>query len=213
MSMFDRISISMIFKKHLDTLYNYARFKKTKKKSISRNDIVVFLLIPAIPSVLLLLGGVTITESYLSIILTCLSIFAGLLFGLLPLIFTVTKDMNKDFVTQKAAIPQNTLKPDSFTRIENQLRISIELFSNISFAISISIISIISCLLTRCKPAWIIAYLQRYNYKLFKTIWLTTTNFASYFTLILFVLTLLMILKRFFLLYRSQIDNLPEELK
>jgi len=115
--MFSKINVSSIVVDHFLTLKNY----KTGK--IHMPDLFLFFAIPLFLSIALVYFKVQIGKDFANIILTCFSIFAGLLFNLLLLVF--------DIADKPSASQQD---------IRDVLR---ELYINISFCILISICTII----------------------------------------------------------------------
>lgn len=208
MKFLNRISLSEIIKSHCSTFYDDAYLRIEGKKRIPLGDKIIFIVIPIIIAIILLTSEFFITETYLNIILTCLSIFAGLLFGLLSLVFELTKNIKKEVEIIKI----NPIVGDTlFKKLaheELKYRISKELFVNIGFAIIVSILTIICAILTRLYPKQIVFWLSHFEcYQFIKTIYLISSNFLAYYLLMLFVLTIMMILKRFFLLFDSETKN------
>ena len=205
MSLFDRISLMPLIKRHLETFYDSAYFILHKKKRIPYEDKIIFLVFPALFSSLMVSLGLFITGEYLTIILTCLSLFAGLLFGLLSIVFQLTKNLkdNLEFLVK------NPIKDDILSKkLEIEIfkyQISKELFVNIGFAILTSIITIITAIFTTLKLG--IAhkiFADKFFFCILKTTYLVVFNFLVYFFTLLFILTLFMIPKRFYLLFESE---------
>jgi len=122
--MLNKINISEIIENHIATLKN----DNTKKTGI--DDYFTFLIIPIILTSILLYFKVVLSDEALNIVITTLSIFVGLLFNVIVLIFDI-------------------IKRDSTKKIKNVvLR---ELLANISFTILISIVAIIFTVLTFIK--------------------------------------------------------------
>lgn len=197
MKLFDRINISKIFIKHIDTLYDYGIYKATGKKKIPASDMLTFLILPAVFSIILYISGIKVTEDYVNIMITALSIFVGLLFGLLTMVFDLAKREKEIREEQKEKYQH-----------EDRYQLTQELFINTAFSIALSIMAIITLLLTQLRPEPVIAYLQQYCwYPCLKTAWLLVFNITAFFLVIEFLATLLMILKRFFLLYLDQFSK------
>ena len=205
--MFDRISVRLLVSRHIDTLYDDAYYKLEGIKRIPLADKFLFIGVPAIVALFMIMMGLFINENYLSIILTCLSIFAGLLFGLLPLVFELTAQIKSKLNSIiKDPIIEDTLQRTK-TREETKYKIAKELFVNICFAILMSLIAILLALFTRLRPAFLIeTFRDEKYYCLVKYLILTISNFAVYFISTVFLLTILMILKRFYLLFDSEIS-------
>src|SRR5687768_11008455 len=92
---FDRVNVSTIYKNHLTTFYHYEKQQFYGKKEIPVSDKILFGLLPLILSVLLCLSGLKFNQEYVNIILTCLSIFIGLLFGLLTMVYSQIQENQK----------------------------------------------------------------------------------------------------------------------
>ncbi len=197
MKLINRINIYRIFVKHFDTLYDYGKLKVTGKKVRSFSDYFVFLISPILIAIGLFFIGIRITEDYVNILITSLSIFVGLLFSLLTLIF----DLGKKEKENKIQLGDKYTEEHKFILIK-------EIFVNISFAIAISIISILFLLSTQFHPSLLVNYLRKYEFfHYLKMCYISITTIISFFLIIEFVLVLLMILKRFFLIYSKQFDE------
>jgi len=109
-----KLSISRIVLDHYKTFYDY----RTKKTSI--NDYIVQVALPIIMGVGVgFFLKVNIDDGFANIIITSLSIFAGLLLNLLILIYTVSRSTKDDEVKAK---------------------LFLELIANISYGILVAII-------------------------------------------------------------------------
>ena len=86
---FDRVNIGSILSNHLTTFYHYEKFQFYGKKEIPSSDKFLFGILPIILSALFCWGGLKFKNDYVNIILTCLSIFIGLLFGLLTMVYSL----------------------------------------------------------------------------------------------------------------------------
>jgi hypothetical protein len=100
--MFSKIDIFSIVVDHFATLKNY----KTGK--IYLPDLLVFFIVPLLLSILLVHFKVQVGKDFANAVLTCFSIFAGLLFNLLLLIF--------DIADKQSASRQDGVHP-SFARL------------------------------------------------------------------------------------------------
>lgn len=202
MRLFDKINTQLIFKKHIQTFYNYGEANSTGVRNSTTNDQVAFIYFPIIASILIFTAGIRINNDYINIAITSLSIFVGLLFNLLILIFDLAKKQKQimnDLRSREEIIPQ--IESAKYLLIK-------EVFINISFSIALSIISIIAVLLPCIKPKFLINYLQHYEgYWIIKLAYLAITNCLAFFLIIEFLFVLLMILKRFFLIFNSEINN------
>lgn len=198
MKLFDRIDISQIFIKHFATLYDHRALTLHGKRRMSFEDIFTFLLFPLFTSlILVILFDLFINDNYLNIIITSLSIFVGLLFGFLTLVYDIVKT-ERVVVLQKDVTHEQKIK----------FRLVKELFINIAFAIALSILSIFATLLTRFSPKIITALLKELDWYMYiKKGYQYTTNVLAIFLIILFIATLLMILKRFFIIFINEFNN------
>lgn len=195
MKIFDRINIIQIFRSHLNTLYDYGALNWNGQRKIPIADKITFAISPLVFSLILVLLELRIDNEYLSIIITSLSIFIGLLFSLLTLVFDMVKSSSN---------LENEI--DHKKKVKNTL--TQELFINIAFAIALSLVSIVAVFLTRFRPAPIIDLLKNLSYyEYIKEIYIFSTNLFAIYLLILFLFTLLMILKRFYILFLSQFKN------
>lgn len=245
MPLFNRISFASVIGKHFDTLYDAREGNVVGERKVSLSDCIIFIILPLILGISLVWFKVFISENYVNILLTLLSIFAGLLFGLLPLVFQQGKELRKELKDDIGEIEKSIetisniedyklaleaqcslfvashvenvkkckdsinslndmiafLKSKShFFSTEPQLvkikaKINEELFRNICFAILTAIFSIIAILSTQINFS---ASLKGWDlFFTFKSV----INFVSFFLLSVFITTLLMILKRFSLLY------------
>jgi hypothetical protein len=167
----DKINIGVIVKKHLKTLVN----ANTDKAGTS--DIITFLIFPIIVSIVLSYLHVELSDTVINIIIVSLSIFVGLLFNLIILIFDIVKGNTKN-------------------KIKNE--ILEQLLVNIAFTVLLSIVAIVFTLFT---------FVQHHMY-----IKLVFTGIV-YFMLTLFLATILMILKRMYILFENEIKDITNEKK
>ncbi len=169
--MLEKINIWCIIKDHLSTLKNDNSDKPEFK------DYILFLIIPYIIPLVLLCGfDLFLSDSLINILITILAIFVGLLLNVMVVIFDIIKKNEK------------TVK----------LRLIKETYSNISFAILLSIITIIPL---------IVCYLPNTSNKLSIKITLMISNGLSYYFLVLFFITLLMIVRRIHVILTDEISN------
>jgi hypothetical protein len=191
---FDRVNISKIFVRHFKTLYDYGELTWNGKNKMPLSDIFIFLIFPSILALVFVVLNIRINDFYVNLIITSFAIFIGLLFSFLTLVYQI---VNKTKEQQIGAGTDQKLKA--------KFQLVKELFVNIAFAIALSLLCIISILLTRLNPAKIIHYLKNFEwYNTIKLVYLDITNFLSYFLIVEFVLVLMMILKRFFLVFDTE---------
>lgn len=196
-NIFDRIEMSSILSQHLTTFYHYEKKQFYNKTEIPFSDKIVFFVIPVLFSVFLCFIGLRFNKDYVNITLTCLSIFTGLLFSLLTLVLGLIQG-NQKIKIDEVAVEE---KKKTIARIE----LTNHLFINIGFSIILSILAIILVLTTQLYPIKVISYINTWKYYgIFKELYFYLTNGIAYFLIIEFLLTLLMIVKRFTVLFLSQ---------
>jgi hypothetical protein len=208
MKIIGRLGISVIFKRHFQTFYNYGLYEWTGKKKVPIPDVLTFLVLPFVISILLVWFDNAIMKSISSLIVTCLSIFIGLLFNLLILIFDLSKretDKIKNIEQQKddTEDKQLTLKAE-----RTALELIKELFVNIAYAIALSILCVIIILLGKFRPTLMLVILKKTNwFGVIRHYTLLSLDTLTIFFLIQFLLTLLMILNRFFIIFNKQVEK------
>lgn len=197
-NIFDRINIWKIFKEHKDTMYDYAKYKKENIKVIPISDKFLFFYLPLIFSILLvILLNLKINSEYLNVIITSLSIFVGLLFSLLTLVF--------DLIKKEKVL---ALNKDSTEHTKNKYQLLKEMFTNISFAISLSIFTIVISLTTQIKSDVLSNWFSDIKYFNFITCFINKClNIFAISFVLMFILTLLMILKRFYIVFKTEINQ------
>ncbi len=197
MKLVDRININKILAKHFATLYDHGKFKTTGKKVMPISDWIVFLVLPVSIATLLYYIGIRITEGYINILMTSLSIFVGLLFSLLTLIFDLGKK-EKEYKYEEGV---NYKQEQKYILIK-------ELFINTSFSIALSIVAILSLLSTQFDPTLLTSIWRNTAYYGNINKWYSIITTIISITLIVeFVLVLFMILKRFFLIFLDEFGD------
>ncbi len=158
--MFEKINVSGIVRDHVRTLKDYAANR------VSAGDILLFFVLPALVSLLMVLVlHFSLDGAAINVLITSLSVFSALLFNLLILIYDLLRK-------ERAA------KPHSALRIQFLDQIS----ANISFSILVAVLAIALVLLLFIKVEF--------------PPWTAALNLAINFLVINFILTLLMVLKR-----------------
>lgn len=165
---FDKINCWKIVTSHVATLRN----ANTKKADVG--DYFTFLVVPLMAATALIVWSVPLKNDAINIIITTLSIFVGLMFNIIVLIFDI-------------------VKRDAHQRVKNE--VLKQLLANISFEILISVFAILLTLLT---------FFDNGRVKKIAT-------FGTYFLLAVFLLTLLMILKRMYNVFKNEIDELERQ--
>jgi hypothetical protein len=211
MNVFDRINIAPIIKLHLESFYDYRERETNGYTKVPFSDKFIFLIFPASLSLLLTIMNLKLNLEYFNVIVTSLSIFTGLLFSLLTLIFeSVKKEKENTKHLQKERDASSVEEQISFIKPiriqEKKLKFTVELFQNIAFTIALSLITIVAALITQLKlPKYLLTFLKKWEHYLYwKLVFFEITNFVAFFLIIQFVLALLMILKRFFLLFLTE---------
>jgi len=156
--MASKISIAGIIWDHCGTLRN------NNTGRLSWGDIVLFILFPLVLGVSLYCYGVVLTDLLSSILATALSLFAGLLFNLLLLVYDLLSK-------EEASAKPNNVRQDLLDEVSK----------NISFCILISLLVIILLTLNSFK---------------INAVWSSVISAVAFWLSTIFVLTLLMILKR-----------------
>lgn len=146
-------------------------FRNIKKGRVDYLALTFMLLLPAIISTILVFDNIADIRSHISDLLTFVSITGGFLFNLLALIHVVIEKVNS---TESGNIVKK--------------KYAKEIHSNISFGILVAIISTIVLIL----------YSFPTPFKGIELLSVNTSQWFIYFTLLVFTLNLLLILKRIF---------------
>ena len=167
--MLSKINIGRIVRDHLATLQDDATGRRMK------SDYLVFFGLPIVVAFFLaFVLNLSVNQGAVGILVTSLSIFAALLFNLLLLIYDVVSKVEQG---------SRKLKERYLSQV----------YSNISFAILVSIVSIIVLL---------VAY-----FDLDGSCFALATSFVVYYLVTLFLLTLFMILKRVHILLSREFED------
>jgi len=199
-SLFDRVDVSGLWSYHLSTFYHYEKLQFYNKKEIPFPDKLLFGVAPILLGIALCWSGLSFTKDYVNIVLTCLSIFIGLLFGLLTMVYSLVQENDKiDF---KNVVVEDSKKVRAITDLTKHL------FINIAFSIVLSVLALIFVLLTQLYPPKLISLLKELKYYFeIKSIYVYLTNGLSYILLIEFILVIMMIVRRFTVLFFNQFEN------
>lgn len=173
---FDKINIASIIEGHFNTLVD----EKTKKLDFF--DVLIFIMLPFGFS-LFLTFFFTEIEPLQNILITSLTIFTGLLFNLLVLMYDIIKRRDDKYRVLLDESEQNETfnKKNELIELKISGRFLEQLFNNISYSVLISIFAIASLVL---------------SYLTSNLIADTILRFLIFFFSINFFLTLLMVLKR-----------------
>ncbi|MBE7691298.1 MULTISPECIES: hypothetical protein [Tenacibaculum] len=171
--MLERINILSIIIDHFKTL------KSLNQKSnwVNGKDLLLFVGLPLTLAILLTYKGYTFKDQ-LGNLITAISIFGGFLFNLLAIIYSQLDNIEKDANNENSDLKKKFVK---------------EIHSNISFCIVLSIFIVMTLLLTTIEiPEFL------YDWLIKKII-----VGLNYFLMSLFLLTLIMILNRVYILLKK----------
>lgn len=166
--MFTKIDLTKVILDHLETL-------RDMRGKIVLSDIFVFFGIPVLVAAVIWFSNVTFEDGFVNLLVTSLSIFAALLFNLLLLIYDIIR------------------KPEVGRKIKTKFLK--EIFSNISYSIMVSILTVI------------LLMILNYDIKAINGIIQVLVTFLA----VNFILTLLMILKRVHFLLAKEFDESPSD--
>lgn len=171
--MLERINITSIITDHFKTL----RSLNQKSKRVNRKDLLLFIGFPLTTSTLLTCKDYNF-EDQLGNLIVAISIFGGFLFNLLAIIYSQIDNIEKDAETETSELKMRFVK---------------EIHSNISFCIFLSILIVMTLLLTTID-------IPKFQYD-----WLINKFIIgiNYFLMLLFLLTLIMILNRVYILLKK----------
>jgi hypothetical protein len=174
--MVERLNFAVVVRDHILTFYNYRQRVETPGSSkLNGFEIVVHLGIPAVVTIALWRAGVTLPESSIGSLITALAVFGALLFNLLILVYDVSGRPVGDVLEEVRAARKATLR---------------DLHSNVAFAVLLTVLSIIDLVLAAVGEKGAVVQ---------------PTSLVFYYLGSLFVLTLLIILRRMHMLLSSDI--------
>jgi hypothetical protein len=182
--MFTKISVLKIIKDHILTL------KNNQTKKISYLDIILFFIVPLIVSGIMVYLGIFLNDSLVNALITSFSIFSALLFNLLLLVYDISEKDAKSTNSQT-----NSSAPK-----KNNIRQTVikEIYINVSFSILVSLTTVVILITYFLKPSNCIVWIVN----ICSVQWLLAL--VIYYCVILFILTLLMILKRIYKLLAQE---------
>ncbi|MEE3999141.1 hypothetical protein V1T75_02235 [Tenacibaculum sp. FZY0031] len=191
-----KIKIGKIIKSHYKTFY----FLENKNEKISISSYLLYILIPLIGSIILTYFGYTM-ESEINNLIAAISIFGGFLFNLLAIIYTqidkILIAIEKDEI--KAEKGELGIFDTTKRDLNNKRTFAKEINSNISYSIIVALTIIIFLLLLNVD----LPKITLFNYARFMKIIFIGIN---YFLLGHFILTLLMILSRVYILLSRDME-------
>jgi len=171
--MFTRVNILNIVRDHFNTLKRL----NPKNDRIYWKDFLLFIFFPVCIGILLTLQGVSI-KTYIGNLIAAIAIFGGFLFNLLAIIYSQIDKIKTDANQENSTIKKRFVK---------------EIHINISYSIVLSLIIIMCLLVCTFKiPGF------QYDF-IVKKVFIGFT----YFLLINFILTLLMVLNRVYILLKK----------
>lgn len=177
--MIGKIDFRAIVSDHYRTLTNENARGEGKQSGL---DFILFYLVPVIVAAAAIGFHLILGKNMGNMLITALAVFAGLLFNLLILIFDIT----------------NKPRPDGTTLTKDKIRFLNEIYSNIAYAILISLLTIVIVLI----------------HYLFLTLNLNfgfyISAFVVYFLCGNFVLTLFLVLKRVHKLLDTEFQDLKK---
>lgn len=171
--MFSRININKIIIAHYKSLSNL------NDRKIAINDLIIFILFPILIAIVLIYYNISI-KSQVANLITALSILAGFLFNLLAIIHSSLGKIRDEIRQQN--LEENSLK----------YKFANEIHANISYNILIAILTIVTLVVSGLNI--------EFNNKTLKYISFCFLNSICYFLLTHFLLTLIMILNRVYIL-------------
>jgi len=177
--MLTKINVFGIVKEHLKTLRKYG------KKRMSISDAFTFIIIPLVCASYLLYKNLSLTEGTINTIIAALSIFAGFLFNLLAIVFGL---MDKIKINAEGD--------------ELKEKLVKEVHSNISYNILLSVLTILMLFL--CLYKFKGQFDIDFKESSFSLKYASVVNFATYFLLVNFLFTLLMVIKRVHILMKKE---------
>ncbi|SOU87095.1 hypothetical protein PJW08_09165 [Tenacibaculum finnmarkense] len=191
-----KIKIGKIIKSHYKTFY----ILENENEKISISSYLLYLLIPFVGSIILTYFGYTM-ESEINNLIAAISIFGGFLFNLLAIIYTqvdkILIAIEKDEI--KAEKGELGIFDNTKRDLKNKRIFAKEINSNISYSIIVALTIIIFLLLLNVELPKIILF----NYTHFIKMMFIGIN---YFLLSHFILTLLMIISRVYILLSRDME-------
>ncbi len=182
-----KIYVTHIIKEHIKT------FRHPKTNSLTRRDKFTFIWAPILFSFILSLTLGKPSDKMIDVLNVSLSVFVGLFLNLLVLILSI---LNKD--TEKT------------TDKKGRKNLIKETFTNISFTIILGLIALGFVLLSTWRPFSenLTLDIIKLNLKLdYNCIYGNTISFILYSFIVELILTLLMVIKRIYSLFKVEIEE------
>ena len=213
MKIFERISLKGIFSDYKKTFYNYGKRELTGETSPLPQDFLIFLFFPIILSSTLVSMDIKVNLAFFDLLISSLSIFIGLLFSLLILIFDTGKKEKIELLTKIKEL--NNMIDDVYTEERSILKekknlseLKYNYLKEISFAITMAFLSIICLFLTQFSPSSLPNILPETLTAIIKCTYYKISNSICYFMLIEFLLALMLVLKRFYTLFKAEFTEI-----
>jgi hypothetical protein len=203
-SIFKRVNVWPIVSDHLASFYDYNILTNQNRKVIPVTDLFLFLILPSLlAGALVGLFHISFDNDVINILITSLSIFLGLLLSLLVLVFDLGRKENEQL---------NNVEQDKVNLV-NQLKAKIklirEIFSHVLFTILLAGVAIICALGTQLiKLESEIAIPASKIFDCVTLAYSYASHFVSVFMIIEFIISLLMILKRFKILFEIEFKSM-----
>jgi FtsH-binding integral membrane protein len=175
--LFSKIDVRIVVRDHLGTLR-----QGVSGGAPERRDLLLFFGIPAVPLVVLPILGIWLTNSSIGTLETAISVFAALLFNLLVLIYEVGR--REQSVEERSSGDQS--------KAEVRREFLQQVHYNVAFAILVSLVLIVVLLpgvLVESKAS------------------LVFSSVCFYYLGTVFLLTLLMVLKRMHILLKDEYQS------
>ena len=174
--MFNRINIGSIIADHFKTL----RSLNQNYNFMNWKDIILFIILPLFLAIFVTYKGYNFKQQVGNLI-AAIAIFGGFLFNLLAIIYGQIHNIKADAEKEKNELKEKFVK---------------EIHTNISFCIVLSIFIVLSLLLTTID----IPHFQ------FRQILENFFIVINYYLMTIFVLTLMMVLNRVYILLKKDVE-------
>lgn len=203
-SIFKRINVWPIVSDHLGSFYDHNILTNENRKVIPRTDIFLFLGLPTVLSGIIVgLFHISFDKDIINIIITSLSIFLGLLLSLLVLVFDLGRKENESLIVT------DPTKTQLISKTKHKIKLVREIFSNVLFTILLASVAIICALATQLiKLDSDIVLPTSVIFDSITLVYFYLSHFLSLFLIIEFMISLLMILKRFKILFEIEFKSI-----
>ncbi|MFD2742381.1 MULTISPECIES: hypothetical protein [Sphingobacterium] len=205
-SVFNRVNIRPIISEHVNSFYDNNILVNEHRKVIPFTDIVLFLGIPGLFSGILIgIFNISFDKDIINILITSLSIFIGLLLSLLVLLFDLGRKENE----QLHALPSDPVA--HIDKAKKKVALIREVFSQVIFSVVLSAGAILSTMSTQViKFDSDIVLPESKIIDGITFAYFYASHFLSIFLICEFIITLLMILKRFKILFDLEFPSSTE---